>query len=93
MEQFGWDYYKLSHLSKDYEILNEQTKHKLFESLVIALTALQLGDSYMKSQCDTNLKSMDELKKQTELTRTLIEKKKLLQIMKALPQTSVTLKL
>ena len=43
---------------------------------MIALTVLQLADSYMKKQSDTILKSMDELVKQTELTRTLIENRK-----------------
>ena len=76
MEQFSKEYSKISHLSKDSETLNKLTKPKLVESLMIALTALQLADSYMKKQSDTILKSMDELMKQTELTRTLIENKK-----------------
>ena len=48
MEQSSYEYFKLSHLSKDSETLNKQTKPKLVESLVIALTALQLADSCMK---------------------------------------------
>ena len=76
MEQFSKKYSKLSHLSKDSEILNKQTKPKLVESLMIALTALQLADSYMKKQSDTILKSIDEVMKQTELNRTHIENKK-----------------
>ena len=63
-------------MSKDYETSNKQTKPKLFESLMIALTALQTADSYMKKQSDTILETMDELMKQTELTRTLIENEK-----------------
>ena len=66
MEQFSKKYSKLSHLSKDSEILNKQTKPKLVESLMIALTPLQLADSYMKIKSDAALKSMDELMKQTE---------------------------
>ena len=76
MEQFSKRYSKLNHLSKDFETLNKQTKPKLVESLMIALTAPQLADSYMKKQSGTTLKSMDELMKQTELTRTLIKNKK-----------------
>ena len=76
MEKFSKEYSKLNPLSKDSEILNKQTKPKIVESLMIALTALQLADSYMKKQSDTILKSMDELMKQTEITRTLIENKK-----------------
>ena len=63
MEQFSKEYCKLRHLAKDSEILNEQTKPKIVESLMIAITALQLADSYMKKQSDTILKSMDELMK------------------------------
>ena len=48
MEQFSKEYSKISHLSKDFETLNKLTKAKLVESLMIALTALQLADSYMK---------------------------------------------
>ena len=77
MEQFSRDYSKLNNLSKDAEILNKQTKPKLVESLMIALTALQLTDYYMKKQSDTFLKSMDELVKRTELTRKLIENEKI----------------
>ena len=73
MEQFSKEYSKLSHLSKDSDTLNKQTKPKLVESLMIALTALQLADSYMKKQSDSILKSVDELMKQTELTRTLMK--------------------
>ena len=61
MEQFSKEYSKLGHLSKDSEILNKQTKPKLVENLIIALTALQIADSYMKKQSDAILKSMDEL--------------------------------
>ena len=43
MEQFSEEYSKLSHLSKDFEYLIKQTKPKLVESLMIALTILQLG--------------------------------------------------
>ena len=59
------------------EIFNKQTKPKLVQSLTIALTPLQLADSYdshMKKQSDTILKSRDEFMKQNNLTRTLIEK-------------------
>ena len=52
METLSTEYSILSQLSKDSEILNKQTKHKIVESLMIALTALQLADSYMKK---TNL--------------------------------------
>ena len=48
MEQFSREFSKLSHFSKDSEIFNIQTKPKLVESLMIALTALQLADSYLK---------------------------------------------
>ena len=48
MEQFSKESSKLSYLSKDFEILDKQTKPKLVESLMIALTALHLADSYMK---------------------------------------------
>ena len=76
METLSTEYSILSQLSKDSEILNKQTKHKIVESLMIALTALQLADFFMKQQTDTILKSMEESMKQTEVTRTLIENKK-----------------
>ena len=77
MEKFNAEYFKLSKLSSESEFLNKQTKPKLVESLIVSLTALQLADSYIKKkQSDTILKSMDELMKLTELTRTLIENKK-----------------
>ena len=76
MEQFRREYSNLSLLFVDSEILNKQTTPKLVESLMIAPTALQLADSYMKKQSDNILKSMDELMEQTELTRTLVEIKK-----------------
>ena len=74
MKQISKDNPNLSHLSKDSEISNKQTNLKLVESLMIAQTVLQLADSYRKKQYDTNLKSMGEVMKQTELTRTLIVK-------------------
>ena len=76
IEQFSKEYSKVSHLSKESETLNKQTKPKLVESLKIALTTLQLANSCMKKQSDTILNSMDELMKQTDLTRTFIENKK-----------------
>ena len=48
MEQFSREYSKLSHLSKDSEILSKLTKPKLVESLMTALTAFQLADSHIK---------------------------------------------
>ena len=48
IEQFSKVYSELSHLSKDSGFLNKQTKPKLVESLMTALTALQFADSYMK---------------------------------------------
>ena len=48
MEQFRKEYSKLNHLSKDSEISNKKTKPKIVESLMIAQTALQLADSYLK---------------------------------------------
>ena len=78
MEKFSRNYSKLSHLSMDSENLNKQTKLTLVESLMIALTALRLADSYMKKkQSDTTLRLMDDLIKQTELTRTLSENNKI----------------
>ena len=76
MEQFSKESSKLSYLSKDFEILDKQTKPKLVESLMIALTALHLADSCMKKNSATILKSMDELMEQTELASTLTENKK-----------------
>ena len=67
----------MSHLFKDSEILNKQTKPKLVERLLVALIALQLAESCMKKQSDVTLKSMDELMKRTELTRTLVENTKI----------------
>ena len=63
-------------MSEDAEIMNKQTKSKVVESLMIAPTALQLADFYMEKQSVTTLKSMAELMKQTELTRTFTENKK-----------------
>ena len=76
MEPFRREYSKLKHLPKGSEILNKQTKPKLVESLMFALTAFQLVDSYMRKQSDTIWKSMAELMKQPELTRKLIANKK-----------------
>ena len=56
--------------------MNKQTKPKLVESLMIVIIALQLAYSYKKKQSDTILKSMDQIMKQTELTRTCIKNKK-----------------
>ena len=77
MEQFIKGYSKVSHLSKESEILNKETKPKLVGSLMILLTALQSAESYMNEHSDIIFKSMDELMKQTELTKTLIENKTL----------------
>ena len=66
MEQFSLEYSELSHLSKDSENLNNQTKPKLVESLMISLTVLPLTDSHMKKQSYIFLRSIDELMKQTE---------------------------
>ena len=50
-------------MSKDSETLIKETKPKLGENLMIALTVLQLADSCMKKQSGTNLKSMDAIMK------------------------------
>ena len=89
MEQFSREYSSISHLSKDSEILSIQTKPKLVESLMIALTALQPVDSFMTTHSDTILKSMHTIMMQTELTAILIENNKTVNLFKA----SVTLKL
>ena len=44
------EYSRLNHLSMDSEILDNQTRPNLVESLMIALTALQIADFYMKKQ-------------------------------------------
>ena len=63
MEQFSSEYSNLSYLSKDFENLNKQMKPISVGSLMIARTALQIADSYMKKRSDTILKSMDDLMK------------------------------
>ena len=43
MGQFSKEYSNLSHLSLEPKTLNKLTKPKLVESLMIAVTSLQLG--------------------------------------------------
>ena len=62
-------------MSKDSEGVNKETKSKLIENFVVALTATQSANSQLKKHSGIILKSMDELMKQNEIKRSLIENK------------------
>ena len=74
-ENFSKEYTKGAHLSKDSEGVNKETKSKLIENFVVALTATQSANSQLKKHSGIILKSMDELMKQNEIKRSLIENK------------------
>ena len=76
MEHLIKKYSNLNHFSKDSENLIMQTLPTLVESLMIPLSALQSVNSYMKKQPNIKLKSMDEIMKQTEISRRFIENRK-----------------
>ena len=47
-------------MSKDFEILNKETKPKFVECLIIGLTALHLADSYIHEETICHYFKVDE---------------------------------
>ena len=94
MEHISKQNFKLIHLSNDSENLNKQTKPKTFENQIIALTALQLADSFTKKTTWYYLKLNGWIDYADWNNQNAFWKiRKLIALMKALPKTSVTLKL